>query len=199
MRSGSDRAGVSIWTREASPAAKRGFAFVDGAGEAVDDLAAQGAAAAVGGAGNLAGLAVEPRRQRGGIKRLHFLGEQAAEDAAEDVAGAGLGEGGVAGGVEVDAAAVGDDGAAALEDDCLVEGGCGGGGDGDAGVFVGGDRAVGDPVAGGGFGEELGEAAHLAGVGGEDGGGLEPFWPALFGSEEIEGVGVDDGWLFERH
>src|ERR1022692_4359883 len=76
-------------------------------------------------AGGFTGFAVEIDGCAGGVEIGHSLADEGGEDAGEDGAGAGFGEGGVASGVDVEFASIGNDGAVAFQDDGLAEGFCG--------------------------------------------------------------------------
>ena len=82
--------------------------------ERVDDVKRECEARPESSTREFARAAVNPDCRAGGVKRFDLLREKNSEDAAQHVAAAGFGKRGVAGAVDIDALAVGDDGAMAF-------------------------------------------------------------------------------------
>src|SRR5271170_2942059 len=99
--------------------ALRAGAIGDGAGELLDDVGGEKACGvwAEGVTREIAGVAVEMGAEDGGFEGRDFLADERGNYAGESVPGAGGSHGGVAGGVDGDTRAVGDDGAVAFEED----------------------------------------------------------------------------------
>ena len=137
-------------------------AVAEGGGEVGDDVGGEDGFFVEGLDGEVGGEAVQVDGGFYGFGYVvRILGEHGGDDAGEDVAAAAFGQGGVAGGVDGDAAiGVGDQGAPALEDE----------GDG----VLGGEGAGEIDAVGFDLGDgEAEEAGHLAGVRGQDEGAVD--------------------------